>query len=43
VGYHSIDHSVEGVLDWEGDGGSVEKLEAGVHHLAIIIIEEKAP
>ena len=35
--------SVEFVLDWEGDGGSVVELKAGVHHETIIIIEEKSP
>ena len=34
---------VEFVLDWEGNGGSVEELEAGVHHKTIIIIEEESP
>ena len=31
------------VFDWEGNGGSVEELEAGVHHETIIIIEEESP
>ena len=36
-------HSVEGVLDWEGDSGSTEELEAGVHHKTIIIVEDESP
>ena len=42
-GCHPIFRSVEGVLDWEFNHGSVVKLEAGVHHFAIIVVEEEHP
>ena len=35
--------SVQWVLDWESNSGSIEELEAGVHHETIIVIPEEAP